>query len=100
MTISKSRKDYKRWISSQEGQRIKSKIIKHQCYLCYHCKGPLNIGSAEIDHLVPLALGGSNNISNLYASCRPCNRSKGNRIIGQPIYWWLQEPESYNEQQP
>ena len=31
----------------------------------------------EIDHIVPLALGGENTTHNLRLACRRCNRSKG-----------------------
>lgn len=31
----------------------------------------------EIDHILPLALGGTHSPANLQVLCRPCNRSKG-----------------------
>lgn len=45
---------------------------------CYWCKtGPLTFEEATVDHLVPLARGGSNLDENLVVSCRPCNARKG-----------------------
>lgn len=45
---------------------------------CYHCGGALHpISDFEVDHLHPRAQGGGNEITNLVASCRSCNRSKG-----------------------
>lgn len=49
---------------------------------CYHCNSVLHpIRDFEVDHLVPRALGGDNEITNLVASCRTCNRSKGARRL-------------------
>jgi 5-methylcytosine-specific restriction endonuclease McrA len=30
----------------------------------------------EIDHVVPLSKGGSNDLSNLVTACKPCNQAK------------------------
>lgn len=35
----------------------------------------------EMDHVVPEALGGPTTAENLVLACRPCNRSKGARLI-------------------
>jgi len=36
----------------------------------------------EIEHIVPLSRGGSNDESNLWLSCPLCNRHKGSKITG------------------
>lgn len=46
----------------------------HHCQMCYSAK------SLTIDHIVPLALGGTNDISNLRTLCHSCNARKGNRL--------------------
>ncbi|MBJ62776.1 MAG: hypothetical protein CMB57_05915 [Euryarchaeota archaeon] len=34
----------------------------------------------EFDHMIPHSKGGSSTADNLRILCRPCNRSRGNRI--------------------
>ena len=54
-----------------------------QCHICHkkisYCNyGKLGTrGAWEIDHSVPIAMGGTNNLNNLYPACTRCNRSKG-----------------------
>jgi hypothetical protein len=50
-------------------------ILKRDNYTCHYCHRtgvPL-----EVDHVVPLHKGGTNDDSNLVASCHDCNHSKG-----------------------
>ncbi len=47
---------------------------RHQCQSC----GRQGTG-LQIDHIVPLALGGSNDLSNLQVLCGTCNRRKRDR---------------------
>ncbi|MBW8618654.1 MAG: HNH endonuclease [Hyphomicrobiales bacterium] len=45
--------------------------------LCAVCSQKIDAGKAwDIDHIVPLALGGTNAADNLQILCRPCHRSK------------------------
>lgn len=52
-------------------------MLKRQRGKCAHswCRKPLSTGY-HVDHIVPLALGGSNYPRNLQALCPPCNRIK------------------------
>lgn len=43
---------------------------------CHWCGGDAGL-TPEIDHVVPVSRGGSDELENLVLSCRPCNRSKG-----------------------
>jgi 5-methylcytosine-specific restriction endonuclease McrA len=51
---------------------------RHSCALCGH-KVRL-----ELDHIMPLALGGRHEISNIQLLCRPCNRGKAKK---HPDVW-------------
>jgi 5-methylcytosine-specific restriction endonuclease McrA len=61
---------------------IKSKGICHYCGIQTVFEGPKNFEKPEdnqftVDHLVPVALGGSESRANLVGSCRECNHKKG-----------------------
>lgn len=48
--------------------------------LCCYCSTPLRLdGPWEVDHSLPRALGGGDEIGNLFASCVPCNQKKRDR---------------------
>lgn len=50
---------------------------------CVYCGSTENI---EIDHIVPLSRGGTHTPENLAPACRPCNRSKGAKLLSE----WLE----------
>lgn len=45
---------------------------------CFYCDVELN-GKGEIDHKIPVSLGGTNSPDNLTLSCTKCNRDKHNK---------------------
>lgn len=64
------------------GQDIKN-LYENQRERCASCRASIRAGY-EIDHVYPIALGGSNNPDNLQLLCTPCNRSKSYK---DPIAW-------------
>jgi hypothetical protein len=51
---------------------------------CRYC-GDI-VGPFEIDHVVPVAMGGTNRRGNLVLACRPCNSRKGTATwVPRPI---------------
>lgn len=52
------------------------KMLKLQKSKCVVCKVDISKGY-HIDHVMPLALGGHNGITNIQLLCPKCNRSKG-----------------------
>lgn len=45
---------------------------------CHYCSTPLTLeGKWHVEHMLPQALGGSNEAWNLVAACVPCNLAKG-----------------------
>lgn len=53
-----------------EFERMKSRLDASLGARCGNCSGSRNV---EIHHVVPLALGGTNNIGNLVRLCAPCH---------------------------
>lgn len=60
-----------------------------RCHIC-GCKTPRSKRGTyadrapELDHIVPLSVGGGHSYANTACSCRQCNRTKGNTLLGQP----------------
>lgn len=58
-------------------------LLKRQKGKCAFCCTPIR-RKYEIDHIHPLALGGSNKIGNIQLLCPDCNRRKGAK---HPLAW-------------
>src|SRR5260221_13355399 len=52
--------------------------FKRQKGKCYWCGDKLD--KYEVDHVVPLTRGGSNDPSKLVIACKPCNNSRHNKL--------------------
>lgn len=56
---------------------------------CVYCAAPLEFDGATIDHVFPLAKGGTHALGNLVAACPRCNRLKGDML---PTEFFLRYP--------
>jgi 5-methylcytosine-specific restriction endonuclease McrA len=56
-------------------------MCKAQGYLCNLCFNLFPPSRLSIDHIHPVARGGTNNPNNLHILCLRCNQSKGARIM-------------------
>ena len=53
-------------------------VLARDNYECVYCSADLHTEPLAIDHKVPVAAGGTNDIANLQATCKTCNaRKKG-----------------------
>ena len=60
-----------------------TELLRQQRGLCAYCRAPLKRGY-HVDHIVPLAKGGSNWVTNIQLTCRTCNMRKSAK---DPIEW-------------
>ena len=58
-------------------------ILERDGGRCRCCDTALTVRTFELDHIVPLSLGGAHEWYNLQALCRPCNRRKWANLEGQ-----------------
>jgi len=68
------------------GEQFKALCSKYKdtCLACGSSDKPITA-----DHIIPLARGGSNDISNIQPLCMSCNSSKGTKIIDyRPDAYW------------
>lgn len=63
------------------GQNFRDMARKCQNDRCWYCGNPFGDQTPHLEHQVPRALGGRNNIANLVLACAPCNLSKGARTV-------------------
>lgn len=63
------------------------RVVQNQDCKCLYCGTMITTATAELDHIVPRAGGGSSKIDNLVAVCRGCNADKG-RI---PFAVWAEQ---------
>jgi hypothetical protein len=62
------------------GQKLRFKVFKRDNFTCQYCGGHPPLVRLEVDHIDPVAKGGTNAIDNLVTSCEECNRGKGDRL--------------------
>jgi hypothetical protein len=73
---------------SRQGRGSIPKFIRHKVYdrdgfRCQFCGQHLTLEECTIDHLVPLALGGLDEVINYVTACRPCNRRKASMPLAK-----------------
>lgn len=57
--------------------RIRHQVFQRDGYRCRECGASVKDGATlEIDHIKPVAKGGTNDINNLQTLCKKCNRGK------------------------
>ena len=65
------------------GKRLRFEIFKRDGFKCRYCGATPDQRVLQVDHVVPVAGGGSNDEINLVTSCQPCNSGKSARPIEQ-----------------
>jgi 5-methylcytosine-specific restriction endonuclease McrA len=72
----------KRFNQIKINQQLKKRLFGHLSIApCYYCKSIFLYINLTIEHLKPLAFGGTNEDSNIALACLPCNRRKGKEAL-------------------
>lgn len=71
---------------------IRFKVLKRDKFTCQYC-GRSGI-ELEIDHIVPVSKGGTNDIGNLITACKECNRGKSDTSVLPEGYMLVRESKS------
>ena len=74
--------------------RLRLKIAREQEWRCYYGnKAPIRKHGFHIDHLVPKAAGGTDERSNLVASCPKHNSEKSDKDLDEFLVWMEEHQE-------
>ena len=57
-------------------KRMRFEVLKRDGHACRYCGATAPTAKLVVDHVVPVALGGTNDPSNLTAACADCNSGK------------------------
>lgn len=63
---------------------LADRLMRHQCGLCINCRAKLSVTGYQLDHIVPVSLGGANVDENIQLLCPPCNLRK---CAKDPVTW-------------
>lgn len=75
--MSKPRKRQRLAITAQ----LRFRVLERDNFKCVYCGMAGTHCILEIDHVMPVSRGGTNDMSNLCASCADCNAGKGSMVV-------------------
>lgn len=67
----------------KEWERTRKRVLERDGYMCQLCKKE---PATQVDHIVPKAHGGGDELPNLVAACKPCNLRKGDKVFTRSTY--------------
>lgn len=62
-------------------KKLRFDVFKRDAFACQYCGAHPPKAILHVDHINPVANGGSNNINNLITACDCCNLGKGARLL-------------------
>ena len=63
-------------VRGSAGMKAREAILKRDGYLCQMCLPERAVLADEVDHIVPLCLGGGDNMENKQSLCKACHVAK------------------------
>lgn len=66
-------------------KRLRYEILRRDNHTCRYCGESAPDVKLTVDHVLPVALGGKDDATNLVAACRDCNAGKSSSHPDQPL---------------
>ncbi|MFC8065438.1 HNH endonuclease [Streptomyces sp. NPDC057293] len=66
-------------------KRLRYEILRRDSHTCRYCGATAPDAPLRVDHVTPVALGGTDEPSNLVTSCEPCNSGKTSTNPDAPL---------------
>jgi hypothetical protein len=66
-------------------KRLRYEILRRDNHACRYCGKAAPETELRVDHVIPVALGGTDDPSNLVTACEPCNTGKTSTAPDSPI---------------
>lgn len=60
-------------------QRMRFEVLRRDNFTCRYCRSTDN--ELTVDHVTPVTLGGTDELTNLVAACRHCNAGKSSTVL-------------------
>lgn len=62
-------------------KKTRFEVFKRDGFVCQYCGAHPPSVTLHVDHIHPVAKGGSNSIDNLVTACESCNQGKSDRVL-------------------
>ncbi len=66
-------------------RRLRYEVLRRDNHACRYCGASAPDVPLTVDHVIPIALGGTDDPSNLVTACQPCNAGKSASSPDAPI---------------
>lgn len=66
-----------------EWDTLRKQVLDRDNHVCQICK---TAQATTVDHIIAKANGGTDELANLIAACRPCNSKKGAKTVQRTNY--------------
>lgn len=66
-------------------RRLRFEILRRDAHTCRYCGAKAPDVALTVDHVIPVALGGGDDPTNLITACQPCNAGKSSMPADAPI---------------
>jgi len=66
-------------------KRLRYEILRRDSHTCRYCGASAPDAPLRVDHVTPVALGGTDTPDNLVTSCEPCNNGKSSATVDSAV---------------